>query len=307
MRDVSIVDARKGKVISTTKFRGYDYCLNTYVGCQMGCKYCYVRFFIKDKAKPWGEFVRRRGHTPKRLVKENKQGITELDTIAGKRVVLGTMTDPYQPAEGKHKITRATLETILANPPLPSKVGIFTRAPLIKRDLDLIKQLPRARIHFTVTPIPEKYMRLIEPIPIPAKKRFEAMKRIKDAGIRLHANISPAFPLMSESMVQEYADQLEEIGVDEFFVDPFMSYKQAYDAMEEALGNDPIWPKLKDIIGDKIAYKAWKDGFRKMWEDAWLPKGIENVLPIWCDHESDTWIDMRSGENMNPRKYGDDI
>lgn len=61
------------------------------------------------------------------------------------------------------------------------------------------------------------------------------------------------------------------------------------------------------IIGDKIAYKAWKDGFRKMWEDAWLPKGKTDVLPIWCDHENDTWIDMRDGQQMNPRRYGDDL
>jgi DNA repair photolyase len=306
MRKVDVVTARKGKVVSGSKFRNYDYCVNSYVGCQMGCNYCYVRFFIKDKKKPWGEFVRVREHAATQLIKENKKKLTELDTIAGKRLVLGTMTDPYQPQEGKHKITQQILKVLLGAPNPPSKVGIFTRCPLIKRDLDLIKQLPRARIHFTVTPLSQKYMKIIEPIAVPASKRFDTMKAIKDAGIRLHCCIAPSIPLLCEDTVQEYADKLEEIGVDEFFVDPFMAYKQANDAMKEVLGNDPIWDDMYSLIGDKAAYLGWKASYRKMWEAAWLPKNVPDTLPIWSDHENDQWIDMRTGKSMSHSLYGDD-
>ena len=53
---IKVSMANKGsRVITTTKFKNYDVCLNPYVGCQFGCKYCYVRFFVKDDEKPWGE------------------------------------------------------------------------------------------------------------------------------------------------------------------------------------------------------------------------------------------------------------
>src|SRR5271157_4654128 len=91
--------ARRGHIITTSTFKGYDHCLNPYVGCQFGCSYCYVRFFIKDSKKPWGEFVRTRNHIITNLSKE-------LATIAGRRLVLGTMTDPYQPQERRSRLTR---------------------------------------------------------------------------------------------------------------------------------------------------------------------------------------------------------
>jgi hypothetical protein len=46
--------ANKSKVITKSTFSGYDACINPYVGCEFGCSYCYVRFFTKDKNKPWG-------------------------------------------------------------------------------------------------------------------------------------------------------------------------------------------------------------------------------------------------------------
>ena len=82
MKDVSFTVASRGKLISKTGFKNYDICLNTYVGCQFGCTYCYVRFFIKDDNKEWGKFVRLRHHVADKLPKE-------LPVHAGKRMVMG--------------------------------------------------------------------------------------------------------------------------------------------------------------------------------------------------------------------------
>jgi len=84
---LNIVEARKTNLIVKSGFSGYDHCLNPYVGCQFGCRYCYVRFFIKDKNHEWGEFVRVRSYIRDRLP-------TDLVAVAPTRLVLGTMTDP---------------------------------------------------------------------------------------------------------------------------------------------------------------------------------------------------------------------
>ena len=108
-RPLNVVTASKGgDVITKTGFSGYDHCLNTYVGCEFGCKYCYVRFFVKDKEHPWGEFVRSRRHIPNKL-------LSALKKVGPTRLVLGTMTDPYQPQELKERLTRTALEHIIAS------------------------------------------------------------------------------------------------------------------------------------------------------------------------------------------------
>jgi DNA repair photolyase len=86
MAKVAVVKASRGKIVVGSGFQGYDVCVNPWVGCQFGCSYCYVRFFVKDPKLPWGQFVRARDHLPVRLAREIGQGV-----LAGKRVVLGTI------------------------------------------------------------------------------------------------------------------------------------------------------------------------------------------------------------------------
>ena len=116
--------AAKSNLIMPSLFNNYDLCINTYVGCEFGCKYCYVRFTVRDEQKDWGEFVRVREHTKDKLVKELNKGYVLVPTgvrnpvldddgnptgktkvvkapmmLSESRLVIGTMTDPYQPAE----------------------------------------------------------------------------------------------------------------------------------------------------------------------------------------------------------------
>lgn len=303
-KSLSVTTASKSKVITKTGFKGYDVCANPYVGCQFGCTYCYVRFFVKDKNHPWGEFVRTRDH-----IKLQEKFAKEVKKAAGKRLVIGTMTDPYQPIEREHRLTRAILQAIVdAEDPL-EKVGIFTRSPIIAEDIDLIKQLPRPRVHYTVSPYEDADIHLLEPIGIQIKRRFETIKLLKDAGIRVHVNVAPAIPLMSESSIERTAQALADAGVDEFFVDPMQAYGPSFEAMKLALVNDERWPEIERIMQDDDAYAKWKADFRKSWETAWKKheKNRPDTLPIWSDHENKVWVDMRTGEQMSPSLYGDDL
>jgi len=298
-RSLTVTDARKGKIVTETNFRSYDYGLNTYVGCEFGCKYCYVRFFIKDE-KPWGEFVRLRNHLENRLPKE-------LPGVAGSRLVMGTMTDPYQPVERKHRLTRRALEMIDASERKPSKVGIFTRSPIVLDDLELIARMPKARVHFSVTPFTRDIMTKIEGIPVQTKARWAVVRKLKAAGIRVHVNVAPAIPVVSDALIEEYCAELVSCGVDEFFVDPMQTYSEAFRALGEAMEGDPAWPEVQRIMTDKKAFAAWKAEYRLAWRDTWTKAGApEKTLAIWCDHASHTWEKLLTGEVLDMKNYHGD-
>jgi len=324
--------ATKSKVITKSGFNGYDACINPYVGCEFGCSYCYVRFFVKDEQKPWGEFVRVRKHIEDRLPKELNKGFIDIvdgrDTITNDdgnthtrphhkhlpisetRLVLGTMTDPYQPKEVKYRITRKILQ-ILTQPNMPQfkKVGLFTRSPLVLQDLELIKKLPKARIHFTITLFPPKAMRAIEPLSSSIEQRWKVVQKLKEAGLRVHVNISPVMPGMSEDCIEESVRKLCELQIDEYFVDPMQPYKDSFQAFRDACSSliDIDWPEIERIMTNRDLYLDWKFEFFQRWNNArkTVQHHAPNQLPIWCDHENDVWVNMLTGEQMNSRNYSD--
>lgn len=299
--ELKVSVARRSKLLVNTGFKNYDICLNTYVGCQFGCSYCYVRFFIKDPQHDWGEFVRLRAHVEDKLPKE-------LPQHGNARLVIGTMTDPYQPLERKHRITRAALQLINASPLPLAKVGIFTRSPIVLDDLDEIVKLPRKRVHFTITPYTPEILHRLEPIAIRTERRFDTIQKLKEAGVRIHANIAPAIPTISEDFTTEFAEKLAEIGVDEFFVDPMQAYGQSWDAMKDRMHTHESWPGIEEVMTDKARYAAWKGIYRAQWEEAWekVRESSPHTLAIWSDHEHKVWINMRTGEQMDHKHYGDD-
>jgi DNA repair photolyase len=311
--------ANKGPLLTKTGFKGYDICFNPYVGCQFGCKYCYVRFFIKDDNEEWGNFVRRREHIADKLPKEINKGFfkrpigkeklpdgkkkTIFETIKNEdlRLVIGTMTDPYMPIEKKHRLTRAALKILIKSG--YKKIGIFTRSPIVVDDIDLIKQLPDVRVHFSITPYQNDILRLIEPIPVKTSKRFATIKKLKEEGIRIHVNIAPAIPIFSDGLEIEFAQQMAEAGVDEFFVDPMQTYDQSFTATKEALSNEDRWSEVEAIIQNEVKYQEWKNDFKARWSKAWEPYHNDKTLPIWCDHVNHVWKNLITDQNINPRDY----
>lgn len=258
---------------------------------------------VKDKDKDWGQFIRLRKHIAERLPKDISK-IT--DPI---RLVIGTMTDPYQPSERKERLTRKALEIILENPSKFSKVGIFTRSPFIVDDLDLIAQLPRARVHFTVTPYDTSVMSKIEPVAIPIAKRLETIRKIKDAGIKTQVNISPILPVWSDLHIEGILKEVSEIGVDEFFIDPMQSYKEAITAIDNAMGNDEIgdqWKEIRKLVTDKDAYQEWKLDNCNQCIDYWAKYENNKTLAVWLDHITHISMNMTTGDILDWKNYGED-
>lgn len=331
---LAVTVAPRTALIQPTGFKGYDVCTNSYVGCEFGCRYCYVRFFIKDPEHDWGDFLRVRDHIRDKFPKELERGyfripngkrVVEVEKDGEKtlknqtiyrnlphekaRLVIGTMTDPYQPQERKWRLTRKILAHLLQMPNQLSKVGIFTRSPIVLDDLRLIQRLPRKRVHFTITPYTPEVLHRIEPIAIRTDRRFDTVKKLKEGGVRMHVNVAPALPIISDSFTDDFARQLAEIKVDEFFVDPMQAYKESFEALETAMHGHKDWKAVRTAMQDAEAFQAWKDTYRDAWIKAW--KKVQhlspNTLPIWSDHVHHVWVDMRNGQQMDFKLYGDDL
>ena len=164
-----------------------DYCINPYVGCLHGCIYCYARFmkrFTRHTEK-WGEFVDVKINAPEILEKE-------LARAPKKRVVLiGSVTDGYQPIEKKYKVTRAILE-VLARYDFP--VSILTKSDLVTRDIDLLRRFAECDVGFTITTLENEVAKDFEPCSSPPQHRLKALETLHGSGIKTYGFIGPILP-----------------------------------------------------------------------------------------------------------------
>lgn len=159
-----------------------DYSLNPYLGCEHGCKYCYACFMKRftGHEEPWGSFVDVKYWKP--LIHPKR--------YAGKEVFLGSVTDPYQPAEEKYRRTRAVLEELRGS---GVKLSIATKSDLVLRDLDLIQSFPEARVSWSINTLDERFKDDMDKA-VSIGRRLAAMKAFHDAGVRTTCFISPIFP-----------------------------------------------------------------------------------------------------------------
>ena len=173
-------------VLTRTGIPGYDYCINPYVGCAHGCKYCYASFMKRftGHPEPWGEFVDVKVNAPQVLKRQLKRA-------ARGSVLVGTVTDPYQPAEKAHAITRGCLEALLER---QFPTHLLTRSPLCLRDMDLFKQFEEIEVGLSITTDSEETKRLFEARSPSIQSRIDALAALHAAGIRNYAFIGPLLP-----------------------------------------------------------------------------------------------------------------
>jgi DNA repair photolyase len=177
---------------------GFNWSLNPYMGCVHRCTFCYVRAFERRADRPsddrYGASIRVKTNVADVLRKELARPSWE-----GEQVTIGAATDPYQPAEGRYKLTRACLEVLrdAANP-----FSIITRGPMIVRDLDvLVEAAQRADVSvtFSVPTLDVDIWRTTEPGTAPPHQRLRALKELVDAGIRVGVGMAPILPGLSDT------------------------------------------------------------------------------------------------------------
>ncbi len=188
--------------------------VNPYVGCEFGCGYCYARDthrwtverasaagVLPPHADPDGDFEHRI------LVKLDAPGALaralRTARLDGRPIVIGTATDPYQPAELRFGVTRRLLEALLPCPPL--ELGMITKSPLVARDLDLLARLARRhalKVNISLASVDARLLHRLErrsPGPGP---RLRALAALRAAGVRAGLMVAPVIPGITDSLAQ---------------------------------------------------------------------------------------------------------
>lgn len=191
--------------------RGHYY-INPYVGCTIGCPFCYVapRADLSRRLEclpelPWGRYVDVKAGAPEvlaREVKERAPGVVRFSPI---------LTDPYQPLERRHRVTRRCLEVLL---PAGFKPVILTRAALVIEDIDLLRRFPAAAVGLSVPTDDDAMRKVFEPGADPIEDRLEALARCKAAGLRTFGLVQPMLPMDPEKLLGRLAPLVDAVRVD---------------------------------------------------------------------------------------------
>jgi DNA repair photolyase len=180
---IAISEVEAGSPVTKTRIPAGDYVINPYVGCPHRCLYCYAEYMKRftNHREPWGDFLD---------VKRFRRGIN-VKSLAGKKVVLCSVTDPYNPFEKKFGATREVLEQLVGS---EAAVEILTKSDLVLRDLDLFKRLPRVRIGLSLITLDDGICRKLEGGAPGAGRRLAALRRLNGEGIDTYLFLSPFFP-----------------------------------------------------------------------------------------------------------------
>jgi len=188
---VKVVEAKT--VLVRSKLPGAEFVVNPYTGCAFGCQYCYASFigrFVGEQVDNWGNYV---------YAKINAVSVFEAELARVRRdgrapsILLSSVTDPYQGVEKKYRLTRGILEA-LAREPYPGVVSILTKSPMVLRDVDLLRQLPRAEVGLTVTTTDDRLSRFLEVRAPLASRRLRTLAELHAAGIQTYAFLGPLLP-----------------------------------------------------------------------------------------------------------------
>jgi len=175
----------------------FEWSLNPYMGCAHRCAFCYVRAFERRADRPGDE---RYGASIR--VKINVAEVLRLEL--GRRgwtrptIAIGAATDPYQPAEGRYRLTRRCLEALCEH---RNPFGIITRGPLVVRDLDVLAEASRranVTVNLSVPTLDERVWRATEPGAPPPRQRLKAVAALVRAGVRAGIGIAPILPGISD-------------------------------------------------------------------------------------------------------------
>lgn len=192
----------------------FDQSINPYRGCEHGCIYCYAR--------PSHCYL---GHSAgldfetRLYAKSNAAELLEKELAAPryvpKVIALGANTDPYQPIEREHRITRSILEVLdRASHP----VGIVTKSALVLRDIDILARMAERRlvkVAISVTTLDRRLARAMEPRASTPPRRLGAIAELAAAGVPVAVMVAPVIPALNDSEIEAILGACRDAGARE--------------------------------------------------------------------------------------------
>jgi DNA repair photolyase len=192
----------------------FDRSINTYRGCEHGCIYCYARpNHAYVGLSPGLDFESRI------FVKADAAALLEKELSAPnykpRTIVLGGVTDIYQPAERSWRVTRAVLEVLQR---FRHPVGMITKSALVTRDLDILAEMAGAnlaKVAISVTTLDRKLARVMEPRAAAPHRRLETIRALSAAGVPTTVMTAPIIPALNDKEMEAILEAAHEAGARE--------------------------------------------------------------------------------------------
>lgn len=175
---------------SPSRLPGLDWALNPYRGCGHACAYCYAQDVTRfEMTRPWGETVEVKVNFIQRLRRELEKGARG---VYG----LGTVTDPYQPLEKNHELSRGSLELLKR---AGARVSILTKSDLVLRDIELLRGWAGAEVGMSVSTLDEDISKILEPGASSPRRRLDALASMASEGISVYLMLAPVIAILGDS------------------------------------------------------------------------------------------------------------
>ena len=204
MSEILISEKQVQSVMTKSSLPVGGYSVNPYVGCTHACKYCYASFMKRftGHTEPWGTF----------LDVKNWEPIKDPHKFDGQRIVIGSVTDGYNPQEEHYRRTRRLLEELQG---AQAEILVTTKSDLVLRDLDVLSTFPKVTVSWSINTLDEQFKNDMDEA-VSIERRIAAMKQVYDKGIRTVCFISPIFPGITDdwSIMERVREQCDLIWLE---------------------------------------------------------------------------------------------
>ena len=240
MSKINIQETSAKTILVKSKLPKVDYVINPYTGCLHACHYCYANYMKKftQHTEPWGKFVDVKINAPQILRQQMKH-------IQPCSIMMSSVTDPYNQAEKKYKLSRQILEILL---PYQWPIHILTKSDLITRDIDLLQQFKNLRVGFSFFTYKGEDVKNFEACTPPPQRRIAALQKLDKHDIRTYAFLAPILPHITD--LEPLFKALASTGIGFVYCDKF-NHKTGQ--REQVIINI-----IKDKYPD-LWLKFWKD------------------------------------------------
>ena len=209
VREVEVETALEPALDSPAAF----FTLTPYVGCVIGCRFCYaqapighMRRLARTPVVPWGSYVDVRVNLPDVLAREL------VDAPAWPVKFCPILSDPYQAVESRYEVTRSCLKALRAAAPRP--VFVLTRSRLVERDAELLASLPDAWVGASIPTFDDAMRRHFEPRAASIMDRFALLRALRAAGVKTFAVVQPMLPGPVDAFADALAGAVSSVSID---------------------------------------------------------------------------------------------